>query len=108
MPILLQEIQFEDCCHPNVLTLRRSVQRWQTTEAAAHPMQGASRQPRSIRTGLSEYATTTGRKLGRLGWYSHPCDVCEGSRPSVEFEFVDCDAALSMSMKYSTGSWWDP
>ena len=48
-----------------------------------------------MRIGLSEYATANGREPERISWCLHPCDVCEGSRKSVEFEFADCGAALS-------------
>ena len=77
MPILLPELQIEDCCQSNVL------------KAAARPMQGASRQPRSIAIGLSESATMIGRTEGWQGCLSRPHGVCEESRPPVEYEYVD-------------------
>ena len=77
MPILLPELQIEDCCQSNVL------------KAAARPMQGASRQPRSIAIGLSEFASLSGRTSRRQDCLSRPHGGCVGSSmPRLEYEYV--------------------
>ena len=77
MPILLPELQTEDCCQSNVLN------------AAARPMQGASRQPKSIARGLSESATTIERPEGWQHWLWRSSGVCEESRPPLEYSTMD-------------------
>ena len=90
MPILLPELQTEDCCQSNVLN------------AAVRPMQGASRRPKSIVIGLSESATMIGRPEGWHNWLLRSHGVCEESRPHI------AQFGGTWSIEYSTVQYWRP